>query len=319
MQISEYIIHRLKSLKVSYVHNTKTPSELSNEIYTSLLSHKFRKYWANNSLREHCKKAIEICVSNNQPIAITFLQGAYKLRRLEESPEVDRAELFSTVYYSERLRHICEIYEPWVWFDFFVDDDIIPILNNVSTDDIETYIHSLQQLLNFLRDYQPDNMKMTITRVGDQFTSPQAFEKAITLQREKIIQNKPIFSQERLAMVELNAKPSEQQVQNPSRREDILITHDAYLIAKKATGYHFKDDKILAFPQKLSSGTVIALGTTKHSIVKSRIGIGALQKEWDSYNEYILSPKQIETHHLTKERITIEWLRGKNFTHINIF
>lgn len=145
-------------------------------------------------------------------------------------------------------------------------------------DDVETYIRSFQRLLEFLRGHQPDNMRMTITRVGDQFTSPQEFEKAIHVQREKIIQEKPAFSEKRLTMVELNAKPNKEQLQNPHRREDILITHDAYLIIKKATGYHFREDKILAFPQQLSSGNMIALGTTKHSIVKSRIGIGALQR-----------------------------------------
>jgi hypothetical protein len=47
------------------------------------------------------------------------------LWRIDEAPEADFAELFSSMYYVKWLKPVCEIYKPGVWFDFFVDDLIL--------------------------------------------------------------------------------------------------------------------------------------------------------------------------------------------------
>jgi hypothetical protein len=194
----------------------------------------------------------------------------------------------------------------------------VPKINNLTLDEVESYIHSFQKVLDFLKPYQPSNLKMTITTVGDQFTSPAAFDVSLQKNFEKIQQTNPTFNERQLEMVELNVRPTPEQLADPQWREKVRLLHDAYGPTKKETGYHYRPEKILAFVQPLPSGTVIAVGTTKTSIAKHWVGIGALRKDEDSYKEYIFSPKQIETHKFTTKKISIKELDGKNFKTIKI-
>ncbi len=317
MQPSKYILDCLEKLKGSSIE-VQTDSEISELIFMHLMSKKFRKYAAQPHLIEHIKNAIQINIEKNEPIKITFLHGAYKLWRLEEAPEADWAELFAAMYYTAWLVPICNVYSPGVWFDFFVDDLIVPKLDNIPLSDVEKYIESFQNVLDFLNSYQPANMKMTITRVGDQFPSPEAFEKSLSDNIAKVSETNPTFTERQLEMVELNAKPTELQLKDPKWREKIHIIHDAYLMTKREPGYHFRPDKILAFSQPLPSGTFIAVGTTKTSIAKFWVGVGVLKKEGEKYKQYILSPKQLLSNTFIKEDVEIDGLSGKNFNLIRV-
>lgn len=63
---------------------------------------------------------------------------------------------------------------------------------------------------------------------------------------------------------------------------------------------------------------VIPIGTTKTSVVKFWVGVGALQKREDSFIETILSPSQIEKSKFVWESTTIKGLEGKNFKKIRV-
>jgi hypothetical protein len=324
MKAQEYIQTKLDELKqpVSLIRpNDK--EQLIEAIYKALLSKKFRKYSANEELQKQVKNATRINIEKGDPINITFLHGAYKLWRLEETPEVDWAELFALVYYSNWVKPICEIYEPGVWFDFFVDDLIIPKLDNVDMADIEAYIKSYQQLIDFLKSYQPRNLKMTITRVGDQFESPEAFDKSVQRNLEKITaeipDGLPDLNEAQRAMVELNTKVTDDQAKNPKWREKVYNLHNAYMLTKAEPGYHKgRPEKIMAFNQPLPSGTTISVGSTKDSIMKFWIGVGVLRPKDDSFRQIILSPTQLGKTNFFPEDVRIEGLNGKNFNKIRI-
>jgi hypothetical protein len=320
MSPKEYIHQRLNSLEIfQELPEPKSQEELIELIYKLVMSKKFRKYSANLQLQTHIKEAIKINVVAQKPINFTFVHGAYKLWRLEESPEADWAELFSLVYFTNWVKNICTIYKPGVWFDFYVDDLIIHKLNNIPLSDIETYLDSFQKLLMFIKKYQPKNLKMTITKVSEQFNSPDEFYEKLQINIEKISKQKPQFSNRQLEMVELNAKPTREQLNNPKWREEIHIVHDAYLSVKKEADYHFnRQDKILVFNQPLPSGSYLAVGTTKTSVAKFWVGIGVLIKKDEGYIESIYSPSQIESANLKTENIDIEGLKGKNFNRIKI-
>lgn len=143
MTAQEYIQTKLNYLaRPIGKESPSSTDELATAIFNSLMSKKFRKYSANDELQQHIRNAIRINIKNKEPINITFLHGAYKLWRLDESPEADWAELFSLMYYSNWVKPICELYEPGVWFDFFVDDYIINRLDNIPMSDIRLYISS---------------------------------------------------------------------------------------------------------------------------------------------------------------------------------
>jgi len=319
MTAKDYILGQLEELKTQKDLELDLDSlDLEDFIFRSLMSKKFRKYAAKPELIAHIKEAIKINVANNQPINITFVQGAYKLWRLEEAPEADWAELFAAIYYSNWVKDICLVYEPGVHFDFFVADLILPKINNLSLSEVDAYINSFQKVLDFLTDFQAKNLKMTITRVGDQFSSPEAFDLALEKNIKILKQKHPVFSEEQLSAVEFNARPSQEQLKDSEWREKVRIIHDAYIVTSREAGYHFRPEKILAFSQPLPSGTVLAVGTTKTSIAKFWVGVGVLKRKAAAFKEYILSPKQLAASKFEQEEIKIDKLTGKNFKKIKI-
>ena len=298
-------------------------TDLEETIFKLVMSKKFRKYSCNDELQKHIKVAIQLGVKNNAPIKFTFVQGAYKLWRLEESPEADWAELFSAMHYTNWLKPICEVHKPGVWFDYFVDDLILPKLHTSSLEDSKMYRESFQSVLDFLGNYCPPNFKATITGVGDQFKSEQEFEeklaKDIKRHANTLPGGLPEIDEERKAMIELNVEQTPELTKDPKWREKNALIHDAYIgLTKRETNYHWQPDKIKVFTQPLPSGTVIAVGSTKDSVTKSWVGVGALKPRDGSYRQIILSPNQLEDSKFSFENIEIEGLSGKNFHKIRV-
>ena len=324
MTAQEYIQTKLKELKQpTGLKKPDNTDELVEAIFKALMSKKFRKYSANEDLQKSVRKAIQLNVENNEPINVTFLHGAYKLWRLEEAPETDWAELFSLMYYSNWVKPVCEIYEPGVWFDFFVDDYIINRLDNIPMSDIRAYIDSYQSLIDFLKSYQPSNLKMTITTVGGQFSSEEAFDKSLQANLEKLTAETPgglpELNDAQRAMVELNTKATDEQLKDPKWQEKVFHLHNAYMATKAEPGYHKgRPEKVMAFTQPLPSGTTISVGTTKSSIMKFWVGVGVLQPKADSYRQVILSPSQLEKTKFSFEDVQIDGLSGKNFKKVRV-
>ncbi len=314
MTAEQYIKNELEKLKTP--SDIQPEDDLEAQIVRLLLSKKFRKYSANKDLINHVKESVHYCVEKNQPINLTFLHGAYKLWRLEEAPKVDWAELFSLMYYSKYAKPICEIYKPGVWFDFFVDDYIVEVLDNYKPGEVKAYIDSYQKLMDFLKPYQPENLKMTVTTVGSQFASREDFDRALEDQLK--VTPMPELSDADTRMIELNVRLVDSQSDDSKWREKIYRIHNAYLAIKGSTGYHKnRPDKILVFNQPLPSGTTISLGTTKSSIAKFWVGVGALKPDKDTYKMIILSPSQLEQTPCKSENIDIG-LAGRNFRKIRV-
>lgn len=119
-------------------------------------------------------------------------------------------------------------------------------------------------------------------------------------------------------IAELNVRPTERQTDDPLWHEKVYQIHDAYLIIKGETGYHKNRlDKILVFNQPLLSGTTISLVTTKSSIAKFWVGVGALKPDGNSCKMIILSPNQIDKTNFEWQAISIG-LSDKNFSKIRV-
>lgn len=324
MTAQEYINTKLDELKkpTDQVY-LKDKQKIQAAILKALMSKKFRKYSASDDLINYIKNSIKINVEANKPINITFLHGAYKLWRLQESPEVDWAELFSLLYYSNWVKPVCEIYKPGVWFDFFVDDLIVPKLDNIDISEVRAYISSYQKLIDFMKQFQPDNLKMTINTVGDQFDSEEVFESSLADNLAKLTAETPgglpVLNEKQKAMVEHNTKATNEQLKDPKWREKVFHLHNAYASTKAEPGYHKgRPEKILAFTQPLPTGATISVGTTKDSVMKFWIGVGVLKKRGDSYRQLIYSPSQLKNETFFFEDVSIKNLEGKNFHNIRI-
>lgn len=320
MKSEDYINLKLKELrKKDSARDISDEEELKAEIFRLLMSKKFRKYSVNPEYLDHIRLAIGASINNNEPIKLTLVFGGYKLWRFKESPEVDWAELFSLIYYSNWLMPITSIYKPGVWFDFYSDDVILEIMDNISKEDSERYNQSFNRLLDFIKLYIPKNLNFTLNRVGDQYKNYDVFKKELFKNMEKIkkeLNGFPKLTPEQIRLVELNVKLKPKQDKDPEWREKVFLIHEGYSIVSKRRPYYRTSDKIFVITKPIKDS--IAVGTTKGSVVKFWIGIGALKSNEEDYNMLILSPKQLEQNNFKKEKINISGLNGKNFKEIRI-
>jgi hypothetical protein len=287
MTPKEFIEKRLNDLKSTEnsVNNFKSDKELVDFIFKSLMSKKFRKFAVTPEYILHIHEAIENSIKNNLPIKLIFPFGAYKLWRLEETPEADWAELFTLMYYAKWLKPIAEVYKLGVEFDFSSDEIIVERMNNIPKADTESYAKSFNMIINFLKEYIPANIKFSVTPVRSYYT-PEEFEKdlkeKITLM-EKELGGLPVLNDRTRSMVELNVKLKINQDKDPLWREKVELLHQSYYTVSKRRAYNRAKDKIIAFCNKMSNSSCLPVGTTKTSVAKFWPGIGALKKTGESY------------------------------------
>lgn len=323
MNPQQYIESKLEQLNQPLgLTQPQNDNELVDTIYGLVASKKFRKYSLTPEYSQHIRNAIAENVSNKQPINLTFLGGSYKLWRLEEAPESDWAELFSYIYFSRWAQPICSIYEPGVWFDFMLDDIIVAKLNNISETEVSTYRSSRDKLIDFIKPYQSPNFKMTITGVGDLFASREEYEEILAREYKKLSEELPgglpVLSEAQLATTELNVKATPEQLADPKWREKVELLHMAYMSTKATTGYSQASSKIRVFTQPFPNGTCIAVGSTKDSVAKFWVSVGALKPRDNSYRQIVVSPKQLESAEFDWQNISISGLEGKNFSRIRV-
>jgi hypothetical protein len=319
MDAATYIGSQLKSLK----ENNKTLPDgvgVSDFIIKTVLSKKFRKYSVDEDFRNHLKKVVERCVAENLPIPFVWDFGGYKLWRLEETPEVDWAELFTLVYFVNWLLPIASIYKPGVTFDFYSEDIFVPQINNVTSEDTKAYIKSFNNLLKFLEKYLPKNFKYSLTRLIDQYSTKEEFDKEfdenlIRLKNE-LPEGLPTLTPQQENTVKLNVNLKEGQDSDPKWKEKVQLIHDAYSLASKRRPYYRNEFKILV--NNTATKCAIAPGTARSSVVKFWVGAGILEKRGDTYIEHIYTPHQLEELSLSTEPISISGLDGKNFRRIKI-
>jgi hypothetical protein len=321
MTAKEFIENKLNKLKSKEKIETNFASqkELADFLFKTIMSKKFRKFAVTPEYIPHIHEVIENSIKENLPIKFVFVFGAYKLWRLKEAPEADWAELFALMYYAKWLKPIAEVYKPGIWFDFSSDDVVVERLNNIPKSDTESYAKSFNTVIDFLKNYIPDNMKFTLTPVSSRYT-PEEFEEDLkdkieTMQKE--LGGLPVLDEKSKRTVELNVRLKPGQDKDPLWREKVELIHQAYYNVTKRRSYtRLAKDKILVFCTQI--GRCVAVGTTKTSIAKFWPGAGVLKIERDSYQEYVLSPSQLEKTDFELQDISINGLTGKNFKKIRI-
>jgi hypothetical protein len=319
MTPKEFIEFRLSELKPEY--RSIPNEELADFIYKTLMSKKFRKYSVTSEYQDYIKNSITNSIENNLPIRFSFPFGGYKLWRFEETPEADWAELFMMMYYAKWVKAICEVYRPGVLIDFVSDDVIVERMNNIPKEDTKRYRESFLGIIAFLEAYIPKNLKFTFTPIASFYTDEE-FEIDLA---DKIEKKKeefgglPELDDKQRGMVELNVRLNPHQDEDPLWREKVELIHQAYYTVDKRRPYSRAPHKIILFPYPLKDGKSIAVGTTKTSVAKFWVGVGALKKIDGKYLEYITSPSQHEALHFVKKDISIDGLSGKNFGSIKVF
>lgn len=319
MTAQEFIQKRLEELKApKKAEPFHSNEELANFIFQTLMSKKFRKFAVTPTYIPVIQGAIKNSIDSNLPIKLLFPFGGYKLWRLEEAPEADWAELFSLMYFAKWVKPITEVYKPGVEFDFSSDEIIIERMNNIPKADTEEYAKSFDDIINFLKEFIPENLKFTVTPVRSYYT-PEEFEedlKGKIALMEKQLNGLPKLDDRHRRMVELNVRLKADQDKDPLWKERVELIRQSYYTVSKRRAYNRAKEKIIVFCMKMEN--CIPIGTTKTSVAKFWPGVGALKKTGDSFSEYVLSPSQLESSNFTKEETTIPGLTSKNFKAIRV-
>lgn len=258
------------------------------------------------------------------PIKIAWPFGGYKLWRLEESPEVDWAELFAIIYFVRWLKPVCAMYPKGVIFTFWFDEVVIGQLNNIPQADIDAYQTSFKELLAFVEPWLPENMNFEIFLERWQYESDEAFQRALIVAMDKLREvraaNPQPLTAEAIRSIEMNVKLTPEQAMDPEWREKVDLKHYAYYNlqeSKNTVRPSYTTANITAFTVFFEPN-VIPIGSVKTSIVRFWVGVGALKKRGDEFIEEILSISQIEKVKWTWEPIEINGLKGKNFKRIRM-
>ena len=225
--------------------------------------------------------------------------------------------------YGGGLPLYCAAYKPGVGFDFLLDDYIVPRLNNIPEADVEACRASRDAVLGFIKPYQPSNLNMTHTSVGSLFATRKDYEESLERALKQLAGSLPgglpTLSETEAASVELNTHATPEQLTDPKWREKVELLHSAYYIARNETGYYAPEThKIIAFTQPFAPGKPLAVGSTKDTVAKYWVGVGALKPKDSSFRPMVLSPSQLTNAAFGWEEVSVKDLDGKNFTKIRL-
>lgn len=326
MNAQEYIASQLQALKGLELsnHDPKSEKEMADAIFAVLMSKKFRKYSVPEKNQTIIRAAIEKNIADGGPIKISWPFGGYKLWRLEEAPEVDWAELFSIMYFIRWLKPVCALYPKGVEFIFWVDEVVIAKMNNSPQADLDAYQESFAALLKFIKPRLPSNLRFEIFLERSQYEANEIFEAGLAAEMEKLSRaraaNPEPLSDAAIRSIDLNVRLTPEQANDPLWREKVDLMHNAYYnLQGQQTRMRpsYTNANITAF-SVFFEPNVIPIGTTKTSIAKFWVGVGALKTREDSYIETVLSPEQLNAASFVWEPIALEGLIGKNFSKVRI-
>lgn len=313
-----FVESRLRELSAPNV--AQPAGDVKGAIFAALQSKKFRKYANTPQQQDGIKRAIQMNMEKREPIKFGLPFGAYKLWRFEEAPEVDWAELFALMYYAKWLKPVAELYGPGVQFEFLSDEAVIERMNNIPKADTAEYARTLKGLFDFLKTYTPRNMMFSLTPTGS-FYTPEEFEVDLKERIQELFEQQDGYrklDQDDIRSIEMNVRLKPGQDEDPLWREKVDLIHHAYYMVKKRRPYYRAPERIAVFPTDLPNYNCIAVGTTKTSIAKFWVGVGALKKADDSFIETILSPTQLERATFEWAPMSIDGLKGKNFEKLRI-
>lgn len=326
MNAQEYILAQLEALKapLSSEVQPKDDKEMADAVLRALMSKKFRKFAIPERNQAIIRAAVEMNIAEREPLKISWPFGGYKLWRFEESPEVDWAELFSIMYFVRWLKPVCALYPKGVEFTFWVDEVVIARMNNIPQADLDIYQKSFADLLAFIKPWLPSNCRFEVFLERSQYESNEAFEEGLAVEMEKLKQAratdpKPLSDAARRS-IEMNVKLTPEQAKDPLWMEKVDLMHYAYYNLQeqqKRIRPSYTTANITAFTTFFEPN-VIPIGTTKTSIAKFWVGVGALQRREDGFIETILSPSQLEKAKAVWEPVEVKGLEGKNFKKIRL-
>ncbi|HSW79888.1 MAG TPA: hypothetical protein VLG47_03865 [Candidatus Saccharimonadales bacterium] len=322
MTAQEYITAKLQSLSESEEIKHISSDSLEDTIYAKVMSKKFRKLKADDVAIKNAKTVIHNSVTSNEPITFYTLFGGNKLWRFDEAPEIDWAELFVVMYYVNYLRSVTSFYSPGAKFMFYSQNISVERLNNVPYSETESYTKSFNQLIDWLKQYLPNNIELTYHQHAEEYKNHVDYYAEIEAIKEKMLKESngklPVMSPEQHVATELNVRLKPGQSDDPMWREKVELEHQAIFKTRSLQKLFAEEEKSLISVSPTPYTGCIALGSTKKSLAKFWAGVGALERSDDKFTELVITPKQLAAAKFDWEDVNIDGLAGKNFSKIRV-
>lgn len=302
---------------------------LENYIYSKLTTKKFRKSKMESECVARTQNAIKLRLQKNEPITVVYPQGGYKLWRFPSSPTVDWAEVFNIAYVLEYISHIAKAYKPGVHIVYYMHTLLMELHDNLTTEEIQAYVDSFENLLNNFRKHLPKNVKITILRDADLYEREEYFSalESGKAQAEKDYKELPKAKTDDLArMANLNIKWDGKEdwtrLSQDEKNEKIYL---ASLYEMSATSQLKRVSEKVKSPENVLTFTkatkdFIGIGSTKASIAKYWVGFGVLQQKDESFLPIILTPSQYErAMKINHKTVSIDIMPELNFKKVLVF
>ncbi len=320
MTAQEYVLSTLKKLAepISMEDIGNTPIE--DAIFAKVMSKKFRKVKADGTVIAVTKKAIAHSVKNNKPIIVNVIFGGNKLWHFDESPEIDWAELFVTTYLLRWMKSIASVYKPGAYLEYFSEDVVLENMNNLPRAETDQYSETFKTMLNWLQAYIPSGVSVGYKRYGDEYNDVSEYLAELEVAKAKVLKELggklPTLNEHQKEATELNVRLKPGQTDDPLWREKAELIHQS--IERTETMERYINDTTMIPSCPTYFPGCIATGSTKKSYAKFWVAVGALEHAGDSYNELVLTPKQLESAKFNWEDVNIKGLKGKNFKRVRI-
>jgi hypothetical protein len=320
MTAQEYIVSTLENLSRPIVPDSTIRNSLEEAIYAKVMSKKFRKLKADDTVIDITKKAIHHAVQNNKPIVINVIFGGNKLWRFDEAPEIDWAELFVTTYLSRWMKSIAGIYKPGVHLEYFSEDVVLETMNNLPRSETDRYSETFKSMLNWFSRYLPEGLSIGYKRYGEAYDDIAEYLAELEEAKAKVLaelgDQLPVLTEHQREATEMNVRLKPGQADDPLWREKAELIHKSIEQTKTMERYIGDMTMIPACPSPFPG--CICTGSTKKSIAKFWVAVGALEHMGDNYDEIVLTPKQLTSTQFSWEAVHIDGLEGKNFTRIRV-
>jgi hypothetical protein len=320
MTVEEYITAELEKLKQPIAQQDTGATPLEDAIFAKVMSKKFRKVKADQPAIDHAMRAIKTAISAKKPIKLTIHFGGNKLWRLDEAPEIDWGELFSLMFYVNWAKYVASVYEPGVIVEYFSMDVCVERMNNVPREETDQYSAGMKKLFAFAAPFIPKGVQVQYVRYGDLYQSRDEFYKELDAAKQEWLKDHggklPQLSEAKKAATELNVRLKPGQDKDPEWREKVEWEHQGIFCTRTGEPYMSDPTAILSCPTWYSG--YVATGSTKRSLAKFWVGVGALERTPTGYNEIILTPKQLQAATFDWEDVRLDGLNGKNFKKIRV-
>lgn len=322
MTAQEYIDSRLSGLRIFPEIAADQHTDSEELVRARLMSKKFRKLKATPACEEAVERVTKAAVKGQTPLTVSLLFGGNKLWRFDEAPEIDWAELFSLFYYVDWLKTVAAAHKPGVVLDYYSQDVSVESLNNVPRNETDKYSRTFREMLDWLAPYLPKGIQITYRRHFEEFNDPDDYYKELELGKQAVLKDNggqlPKLTESMRIATELNVKLAPGQEVDPQWREKVELEHQA-IFRTKTLGQYLSDPGIITIsPTNYEGSDSIITGSTKRSYAKFWAGIGALERSGDSYDELVLTPKQLRLADFEWQDVQINGLRGKNFRKIRV-